>query len=886
PGCLEGTRERIFRKIYSWLESSDSPNILWIKGFPGSGKSCIARSVVEQLTVTPSFGSSFFFERDGGTFTAPSTMLRSIASDLSRRPLIMEALVAELEARKIDFSTASINEQFVRLVENPLRHFAHELREGNPLIIVLDALDECGGLGKFRRQDRDAVLAIIQRWSTFSPLLRLVVTSRDETSIAEVLDPISTPLALKLDSQQATRDIEEFLNAEFKRIARNYHLPDSWPTREEIRTLAKKAKGLFVWAATLVKFVDQPRPQYVLQRILRGDMDVEGDITDLYELILRISFYQDRQPSPEFVAEFNTFVGCIGTASRPLEKDSALFDILGVQAETARFICTQLRSVLMDDGKHLRFHHQSFVDFLISNFCPLGFRIIPHDSRKKTSRAIFHLLNNRLRFDPCKIRTSRDSNPAPAATTKYIPPEIYYACKSWEDCLSEDNKGDAEILSSLKTFFETKFLYWLEVLSLGGEIPCARNQLCYAAIWSTDCELLKFLEDAIAFLETFQECISKSAPHIYLSAMTFTPETSKIHQIYSPLIRPCATVKVQTAESFRRGRSDIPAPIIYSAPDAEFAEEFEGHVDDILSVLFTEDGYVASASYDATIRFWDPTSGGPVLTPFTTHKKAVTSLAFASDSKFLASGSRDGTASVWDMETHKLLATFADEDVITCVAISPAGTLLVTGSKNKTVKFWDISEEKECRAAFREHTDRVTALAFLDDNDTLSGSLDGKIYRHHISGHSEMLNSHQLQSVAVNGSRIAAAVGNRIQIWDITSGKLILGPFDGHRDVVTSMAFSEDGKRLVSGSMDRTVRIWNTGSEIGDPLGGFPEGSKIESTGWIRGPKRDLIIWVPQSYRRRLCWGRALTVIDGRPGAHITVSEALLGRRWYQCLAI
>ncbi|KAF7350149.1 WD40 repeat-like protein [Mycena venus] len=332
-GCLDGTRKRIFKKIDSFLAGQTPHNILWIKGFPGSGKSCVTRSVVEKIRDTPSFGASFFFERDNGGFIAPSTMVRSVSADLCRHPLFLDALAADLEPRMIDFSTASIKDQFRRLVEKPLQSVVNDLKDGNSLVVIVDALDECGGLTRFRSQDRQDVLAAIERWSRLSPSLRLIVTSRDETPISEVLGPISESLELRLSSRQAAKDIEVFLDLELKRIGRAYCLPD-WPTQDDIHALAVKAKGLFVWAATLVKFVDQPRPQDVLQLILQDEMTLEGDITNLYNLILEISF-PDQQPGSKFLAEFNSFVGAIVTANRPLDKGSPLFNILGVESSTA-----------------------------------------------------------------------------------------------------------------------------------------------------------------------------------------------------------------------------------------------------------------------------------------------------------------------------------------------------------------------------------------------------------------------------------------------------------------------------------------------------------------------------------------------------------------------
>jgi WD40 repeat protein len=223
-------------------------------------------------------------------------------------------------------------------------------------------------------------------------------------------------------------------------------------------------------------------------------------------------------------------------------------------------------------------------------------------------------------------------------------------------------------------------------------------------------------------------------------------------------------------------------------------------------------------------------------------------------------------------------------------------------------------------------------VVFLNGEIVISGSWDKTLYIHYISGHSKILaradkrihslaiattprglvaacdsciviwnlsdenvpsnavylakHSDEMESVAVHGTRIAAAVGQKIKIWDALSGKLVLGPFTGHRRLVTSIAFSEDGQRLVSGSLDRSVRVWDVGSGNCSSFGAFPDGSEIEPSGWIRGPepKRDLIIWVPEPHRPRLCWGRTVAAMDGKPATYLTLSETFLGKRWYKCL--
>ena len=57
---------------------------------------------------------------------------------------------------------------------------------------------------------------------------------------------------------------------------------------------------------------------------------------------------------------------------------------------------------------------------------------------------------------------------------------------------------------------------------------------------------------------------------------------------------------------------------------------------------------------------------------------------------------------------------------------------------------------------------------------------------------------------------VSGSMDKTVRIWDAESGKTITGPFEGHTDGVVSVAFSPDGNQVVSGSWDKTVRIWDT----------------------------------------------------------------------------
>ena len=76
-------------------------------------------------------------------------------------------------------------------------------------------------------------------------------------------------------------------------------------------------------------------------------------------------------------------------------------------------------------------------------------------------------------------------------------------------------------------------------------------------------------------------------------------------------------------------------------------------------------------------------------------------------------------------------------------------------------------------------------------------------------------------SFSPDGRRVVSgSYDNTVRIWDAQTGKQVGGSFRGHRDRVLSVAFSPDGMRVVSGSVDKPVRIWNAqaGKQVGKPF--------------------------------------------------------------------
>uniref|UniRef100_A0A8H7K1E8 Anaphase-promoting complex subunit 4 WD40 domain-containing protein n=1 Tax=Bionectria ochroleuca TaxID=29856 RepID=A0A8H7K1E8_BIOOC len=106
-------------------------------------------------------------------------------------------------------------------------------------------------------------------------------------------------------------------------------------------------------------------------------------------------------------------------------------------------------------------------------------------------------------------------------------------------------------------------------------------------------------------------------------------------------------------------------------------------------VLSADDKWLASGSYDKTVKVWD-TATGVCLQTFEGHSHWVYSVVFSADNERLASGSLDNTIKVWDTATGVCLQTLeGHSNWVSSVVFSADGKRLASGSDDETIKVWD-----------------------------------------------------------------------------------------------------------------------------------------------------------------------------------------------------
>jgi len=490
--CMEGTRTTILQEIENEIKNVHGPNMIWIRGSLGVGKSALAASIAKRLIDQKRHVISFRFDHTESSITT-SALWRAVACDLARRYPSLRPHIAQGNQ---GYSSSNIDQLFKSLIEVPLFILVHDIPREELPVIVIDALDECGGLrhDTLGKKDFRDLLHTLRHWIQVDHLkkLKIVITSwpRDHITFPDLISIHDIPSGREVKpGDSVSIDIHTFLQSRL----RNMKMTPAWIAKA-LDYLVPGAAGIFIWATTVADFLeDDPEARLHTLRSRKEGDDIEGmdDLFSLYTTVVSASF---GRTSKQEVQGIISVLGAMIYARQPLS-DDALVMLPGVkigESDVMQLIRKRLASII-DSGPILRFHHKSFKDYLLST---LLLKQLPklsvvqdrgYHERQLAMLCLRTLVSPKLHFSMCSLDSSVMKNVDIQPDVKsMIPPIVLYSSQFWEDHLvhtHSDEPSDQKLKAGIKFVMYEKLLFWIETMSLLGKAPEVASILKMVLSW-------------------------------------------------------------------------------------------------------------------------------------------------------------------------------------------------------------------------------------------------------------------------------------------------------------------------------------------------------------------------------------------------------------------
>ncbi|KAF8811830.1 hypothetical protein BYT27DRAFT_6437434 [Phlegmacium glaucopus] len=413
PNCHPNTRKAVLAEIMQWIQDiEESERVLWLYGSAGAGKSAITQTIAEMCAKLGLLVASFFFSRLSQSRNNEKHLIASIAYQLTisipeTRTYIEAAVQSDLAVFHKSLDT-QIETLIIRPLKNACAVVDPAITKEWPRLIVIDGLDECHG--------PSIQSSIIRALST--ALLRIpvpiifLVASRPEPHIRNAFNLLNKSQACRHivldDSYEPDADIKVFLLSRFAEIKENHplavYIPKSWPSAEIIYRLVRKSSGQFIYASTVMKYLDSPhhRPMKRLDVII-GLIPIDGDI-----------------PYKELDALYSHILSCVDNWANTLKIFGFLFfrdwmhpdlvtpycvaGLLDLDEEDVHLCLSELHSILYipppkTSGLPIKVIHASLQDFLVDTL---------RSGRHYVDEEAFHtyLAQQCLRQDPPALEST------------------------------------------------------------------------------------------------------------------------------------------------------------------------------------------------------------------------------------------------------------------------------------------------------------------------------------------------------------------------------------------------------------------------------------------------------------------------------------------------
>jgi hypothetical protein len=474
------TRTKLLDEITTWANDKEGKSIFWLSGMAGTGKSTIARTIAQSFADRRQLGASFFFKRGEGERGNASRFFTTIASDLVKHEPGMLAGIRKALDDDSAISQRALKDQFEKLVLQPLLGVHQACQQGSARVVVIDALDECE-----REEDIRVILQLLARTKHIQPVpLQIVVTSRPELHIRlgfkEMANGTYQDLVLhEVPRSTIEHDIRLFLEHELGLIRKERMLSSDWPARHQILALVELAVPLFIYAATVCRYIGSKgsNPIASLNKVLQYQKATFSQLDRTYLPVLdQLLSEQEGDEKQTWLKAFRDIIGSIVVLESPLSITS-LACLLQLSREEVKCRLDSLHSVLsVPNSKDVSVRplHLSFREFLVDSQKQgkSPFWVDEKSTHNKLASFCLKLMSGQSGLcqnmcslvGPGVLRSEIDDR----TVTSSLLPELQYACRYWISHLikSQQHIGDGD---TSHLFLQKHLLHWLEAMSLMRE---------------------------------------------------------------------------------------------------------------------------------------------------------------------------------------------------------------------------------------------------------------------------------------------------------------------------------------------------------------------------------------------------------------------------------
>jgi len=538
-----------------WIRYTTAQKIFWLTGWAGTGKSAIAWTICSRASNDPDIvlGGSFFCSRSASWAGQRDVryIIPTLAQLLARQSTTFSEALAEELSRDPDILHKHISVQIEKLLRKPL----HALASSRPTItFIIDAVDECGGHSiatetvddvEIRHIVSEMLVALVTFCNGKPELpVKFLVTSRPETHIRDtIVSEAEFSKVLRLhtvDKEQVTADIRFYIATKLFSTLRLR----AWFVESDADVLAHHCDGLFIAATTALKYMfgggndSAPmRFKTVLNSSRNGlSIGALAHLDHIYTLILDDAARVEDSEAGGLARILQVLATLL--SARMILSVAALSDLLGVLTVEVHATLSRLHAVIHvpddDSEPGLRTLHASFGDYIFRR-APRHIRISDSEGNDVPARACLRVMAECLHFNISQSRSSYESNAS--AKPAGFALSLEYACTQWIYHVASLSESSA-FEKMIDELFRPRFLFWLEVMSVLGQVRRATAMLYFAAVTVRLRSLLFPQWPLILFLRSNQGNYHSSSAMPIRLLLRPTRQLSAVHHTStSPLSR-------------------------------------------------------------------------------------------------------------------------------------------------------------------------------------------------------------------------------------------------------------------------------------------------------------------------------------------------------------